>query len=219
MYKETTLPAPGYHSEPVPNLFYQQEDETATLAVILPGFGYHADLPLLFYPGRIALNNGMDLLRLETAYSRRPEFSRLNDRGQLAWLDADTDAVLNAALARRAYRQLIVIGKSLGTMAMGHLLERHAKLPTSRWVWLTPVLTDLRLVEQVQQQRPLSLFVIGDADQYYNDGLLQILVEATQGRRITIAGGNHILEVPGSVHQTIQALDEVMTGVEDFITN
>jgi hypothetical protein len=43
-----------------------------------------------------------------------------------------------------------------------------------------------------------------------------MLIDATQGQRITIAGGNHILEVPGSIHQTIQALDEVITGVEAF---
>ncbi len=217
MYKETTLHAPGHHNEPVPNLLYRQEDETDTLAVILPGFGYHADLPLLFYPGRIVMNHGMDLLRLETAYSRRPEFSRLPDRDQLAWLDADTDAILDAALAQRSYHQLILIGKSLGTMAMGHLLERYPNLPASRWVWLTPVLTDLRLVEQVQQQRPASLFAIGNADRYYNEGLLQILVDTTQGKPIVVEGGNHILEVPGGIHQSIQALDEVMTAVETFI--
>ncbi len=217
MYKETTLHALGYQKEPVPNLFYRQEDEPGSLAVILPGFGYNADLPLLFYPGRIVMNHGMDLLRLETVYSRRPEFSRLLDRGQLAWMDADVDAILDSALAQRDYRQLILIGKSLGTMAMGHLLERYPNLPASRWVWLTPVLTDLRLVEQVQQQRPVSLFVIGSADHYYNEGLLQILVDTTQGKPIVVEGGNHILEVPGSIHQSIQALDEVMTAVETFI--
>jgi hypothetical protein len=219
MYRESQLLITGYKDVPVPNRFYRQESETHSLAIILPGFGYNVDLPLLYYPGRIALSKTMDLLCLETEYNLHPTFSKLTDAEQLACLDADADAAFDAAVSQRAYQKIIFIGKSLGTMEMGHLLERYHTLPNSRWVWLTPVLTDPRLVEQIQKHHPISLFAMGTNDHYYDDSVLRALIKATQGKLITIQEANHSLEIPGNIRQSIQALNQVMTEIEAFMAN
>ncbi len=217
MFNETTLNIKGYRGEPVQNRFYQQEEKTGALAVILPGFGYHNDLPVLFYPWKIALNLGMDVLRLDTAYSQRADYGRSSLAERSAWLNADADAALGAALASRAYQRIILIGKSLGTRAMGHMLERGSSLPASDWIWLTPVLSDSALVTQVQRRHPRSLFAIGTADDFYDQGILNKLVDATSGKLVVIPGADHSLEVPGKIRESIEALEQVMTEIEEFI--
>jgi hypothetical protein len=217
MYKESVLSISGFQNGPVPNHFFRQDGEADTLAVILPGYGYNADMPLLYYAGLIAIDQGMDLMQVETAYNRRPEFSRLSDPDRTAWLDADADAAFDAALAQRAYKRLVLIGKSLGTMAMGHLLGRYPSLSASRWVWLTPVLNDPRLVDQIQRHRPTSFFAIGTKDRYYDEDALFKLVKATQGKLTVIPGADHGLEIPGNIPASVQALEQVMVELETFL--
>ncbi len=217
MYEEKVLNISGYRGEAVPHKFLQQEVETGALAVILPGVGYHADLPLLYYPGKVALNLGMDILRLETAYSQRPAFSQGSPVERTAWLDADTDAAVDAALAFRAYHQVTFIGKSLGTRAMGHILERERIPVFSNWIWLTPILNDTRLVAQVQKHHPRSLFTIGTADRFYDQEVLNGLVESTSGKSLVIEGADHSLEITGNIRQSIQALAQVIAAIEEFL--
>lgn len=214
---ETQLSIQGYHGEAVPHVFYQQEAETDALAVLFPGYGYHADLPVLYYPGKIVRSRGMDLLRMDTAYSRRAAFRQLTPDKQEAWYDEDASAALDAALEQRPYRRLVLIGKSLGTLAMAGLLSRHSHLPASTWIWLTPVLRDQRLVERIERYKPRSLFAIGSADQYYDEAVLNRLVDATQGELVIIPGADHSLEVGGDALQSMQALAQVITGIEAFI--
>jgi hypothetical protein len=217
MHNEITLNIAGYHGETVPHKFLQQEVAPGALAVILPGVGYHADLPLLYYPGKIALALGMDVLRLETAYSLRPSFSHALPAEKTVWLDADTDAAVDEALCFRAYHQVTFIGKSLGTRAMGHILERDRNIAATKWIWLTPILNDTRLVTRVQEQHPRSLFVIGTADHFYDQGVLQELVASSSGKSLVIQGADHSLEISGNIYQSIQALQQVMTAIEEFL--
>src|SRR5512138_1432044 len=118
---ERMLSIQGYHGEAVPHVFYQQEGEIDALALLFPGYGYHADLPVLYYPGLIARAHGMDLLRLDTAYSRRAAFRQATEDKQEVWSDEDANAALDAALEQRPYKKLVLIGKSLGTLAMAGL--------------------------------------------------------------------------------------------------
>jgi hypothetical protein len=212
-----SLSISGFRGEPVPNRFFQQQS-SAALAVVFPGLGYHADLPVLYYPRLIALEHGADVLCLDTAYNRSAEYSRLSDSGQLEWIDADAGAALTVALAQRPYQRLLLIGKSLGSMAMGGLLDRLLDLPRSAWLWLTPVLSDERLVAQVARYQPLSLFVIGSADHYYDPAVLQQVTEATRSQPVVIDGADHSLEVKGQAQQSLQALQQVMAAVGSFIS-
>jgi hypothetical protein len=41
---------------------------------------------------------------------------------QAKWISGDVFAICNAALSYRSYPKITLVGKSLGTIAMGHLL-------------------------------------------------------------------------------------------------
>ena len=74
MATATTLTIHGYRDEPVPNRFLRPEGAIDHLAVLLPGFGYTLDMPLFYYAENLLLERGWDVLRVEYAYNKRPEF-------------------------------------------------------------------------------------------------------------------------------------------------
>ena len=113
-----SLDAIGYKNQQVPNTFITQSDSTKHLGIILPGYRHSADMPDLHYAGRILLEGGADLLRVEYAYNRT-DFMKQTNSEQGKWISSDVFAICNAALAHRSYGQITLVGKSLGTLAMG----------------------------------------------------------------------------------------------------
>ena len=111
---------------------------------------------------------------------------------------------------------MTLIGKSLGTVAMGHLLAARRPGPT-QLVWLTPLLHDPQLVTRIEHARQRTLFVIGTADAYYDPDLLARLQEATGGDCLAVEGADHGLEIPGDVAGSVRALEAVMLRLQDFI--
>jgi predicted alpha/beta-hydrolase family hydrolase len=166
--------------------------------MLLPGFGYTLDMPLFYYAENLLLERGWDVLRVEYAYSERPEFGVLPRPEQRRWLLADAEAAYRAARADRAYSQIALVGKSLGTAAMGHLLTLpEARTEGARTVWLTPMLSESRLREQIAQFADSSLFVIGTADPHYDPAILAELTAATNGEAVGIDDADHGMDIPG----------------------
>lgn len=220
MSNGTQLDIKGYRDRIVPHQLYQQPGkQPQKLAILLPGFGYINDMPLLHYAREAAVEAGLDVLRIDYAYNHDPEWAQMPDAAQTEWLYADVDAVLKAARAHNAYTQIILIGKSLGTMAMAHLLEQSAQLPDSRWVWLTPVLTDPTLRRNIVRFHPRSLVMIGTADRYFDPAVLSELAQSGPVRTEIIENANHSLEIPGDIPGSIEALGRVVKAVQQFINN
>ena len=215
MHTKVTLPIQGYQHESVPNTFYRQS-ETPRLAVLFPGYRYSCDMPVLYYPGQLMLSHGADVLQVDYFYDRPPDFAKRGDDEALRRLYADAEAALEAGLRQRRYEQVIVIGKSLGTMAMAHLLTRHSTLPDSYWVWLTPAL-DPADVTRSLSVRPRSLFIVGTADPLYDPNLIGELERAAGARCVVIDNANHGLLIQGNIRLSIQALERVVDDMEEFL--
>ena len=74
----TSLTINGYHGESVPNHLHRQETETDHLALVLPGFGYSCDMPLLYFTVNHLLEGGADVLQVEYQYNERPDYRSLS---------------------------------------------------------------------------------------------------------------------------------------------
>jgi len=216
MYTIETLDIRGYHDMVVPNTFFRQDQPTSHLAIIYPGIGYTAQMPVLYYPSRVLLARGADVLRAEYAYNR-PEFRILSKVEQDQWFHADVMAAYHVALAQRNYRQLTLVGKSLGTLALGHLLSASAHLSPIRCLWLTPLLRNDQLREQIRRTQHRALFVIGTADPHYDPAYLADVQSATKGRSVTIEGADHSLEIGDDIIQSLHAQARIIEAVEQFL--
>src|SRR5215216_647328 len=140
MYSSTTLDIRGHHGQAVPNTFFAQDSQTHQLAVVFPGLGYTAYMPVLYFPQRLLLERGADVLLLEYDYRGRVDFWMPRDPERDRWFFEDVAAGCGAGLGQRPYSGVTLVGKSLGTLAMGYLMMEEARLSRARCVWLTPLL-------------------------------------------------------------------------------
>lgn len=204
-------------ADALPHVFLQAEGGSDALALLFPGYGYRASMPLLHYAERALLWRGADVLRLELAYDTDPAFGQAEPAARRARIRADAERAAHAALARADYRRIVLVGKSMGTLALadlvGGILSGHAPA----CAWLTPLLNDERLREAALEQRPPSLFAIGTADPLHDARTLGDLVAATRGRAVVVEGADHSLDVPGDMAATLHALHEVMDAFEGLL--
>ena len=205
----------GYRQEPVPHRFLRQQEGTNHLALVLAGGGNNCQHPTLYYPTREVLVRGADALLID--YCLRPAFLTLSEDEIMACATADTLAAAQAMWEERAYTQVTLIGKSLGTMAMVHLLPTIPAGLHVQAIWLTPLLTIPELGKQIRDRRPRSLFVIGTEDPWYEAGELAELVHVTQGESLVIPGAGHLLEVPEGTIASLQVMQQLVGVVGTFL--
>lgn len=216
MYTQESLSIQGYENRPVPNRFLRRSAVSDHLAVLLPGFAYGIDLPVLFYPGRLMLERGADLLKVEYAYHADSAFDSASAAARAARLSGDVTAALSAGLRQRDYRRVTLIGKSLGTLAMAALLASDGRLRGADCIWLTPLVKDDRLRAVVAAHRPRSLFVAGSADHHYDRALLDEVTASAGGGSLVIEGADHSLEIAGDVLSSIEAMARIVRAITDF---
>ena len=212
----SSLDVAGYRSQPVPNTFILQPKPSRHLGIILPGYRFPPEMAPLHYAGRILLEQGADLLRVEYAYYRT-NFMEQPEPEQDRWISSDVFAACNAALTHRAYEKITLVGKSIGTIALGHLLS-DPRFHGATCIWLTPLLTAEWLRSRIEQVHPRSLFVAGTADKYYIPEVLRHLKAATNGNALVIEGANHALEIPNSIEDSIMALKQIVQTLQQFLT-
>lgn len=113
----------------------------------------------------------------------------------------------NAAEAGTPATRLI-IGKSLGSLALPLALERD--LPG---VWLTPLLFEPAVAAATQNLGAGHLLVGGTADESSWD---RDVAQHSGAQLLEIPGGGHTLEVPGDLDRTLGALERVVDAINAF---
>ena len=212
----SSLAAVGYKNQQVPNTFVIQPTSTDHLGIILPGYRHSVDMADLHYAGRILLEGGTDLLQIEYAYNRT-DFMQQSNSEQDKWISSDVSAICDAALAYRSYDQITLVGKSLGTLAMGHLLDDN-RFQNATCVWETPLLTVEWLCSRIEQAHPRSLFIFGTADKFYKPDILEHLVAVTHGRSVIIEGAHHGLEISGDISKSLKGLNQIVQALQEFLS-
>ena len=217
MAAASVLDMRGHGGEVVPNQLLRPDNAVDRLAVLLPGFGYSLDMPLLYYAENLLLGRGRDVLRVEYAYNRLSE-ADVSPRSKLVErLYADSMAAWRAGLGQREYQRVALVGKSLGTLAMGRLLSAVDPPAQTSAVWVTTVLSVERLREQVAAFGGPPLFVIGTADEEYDREALDALVAATNGEAVVVEGAGHGMDMPGDPIASIRAVERFVAALGQFI--
>jgi hypothetical protein len=211
----SSLDVVGYKDQRVPNTFIAQPHPASHLGIILPGYRHSVDMADLHYAGRILLEQGADLLRVEYVYYQT-DFVRQPESIQDPWISSDVFAACNAGLSYRAYTKITLVGKSLGTIAMGHLLA-DSRFQRANCIWSTPLLTIEWLCSRIEQIHPRSLFIIGTADKFYKPDMLQHLANVTNGHALVIESANHGLEIPDSISKSLMALTQIVQALQEFL--
>ncbi|MHA1934757.1 MAG: alpha/beta family hydrolase [Candidatus Thorarchaeota archaeon] len=216
MFSSQSLNIIGYGNALVPNSLYTHEKDSHELAIIFPGYGYSSDMPLLYYSILSLLDKGVNVLSVDYNYSKNERYKTLSREEREKWLYSDVDAVLNTVKIEKNHDIIALIGKSLGTMAIGHLLDRDPTLSSCKVVWLTPLLKHPKLPNQIVTNGPASLIVIGTADQHYDAEVLSSIQASIQCDIIVIKDANHSMEISGNTWDSIKALNKIVAGFQEF---
>ncbi len=172
------------------------EGDPQRVASLLPGRGYTPNGPLLHYTRRCLLDQGWTVRELWWS------------RGQAMETDAAYDEASDFVADAGSPLLHLVVGKSLGTMAAQAAVD--ASLPA---VWLTPLLKEPVVRAALDATLEPTLLVGGSADDTWD----RAVADATRCQVHEIGGGDHSLEIPGSVRDSLRALDSVIRRVDDFI--
>ncbi len=218
MVSSDQLKIKGYGNRPLNNRFFRQSNETQKVALVFPGQAYNSTMPLLHYSVQAILVSGINVLTVDYDYSNNTEFMNASVRTRSDWLIEDVEAALKFITAEESQDVVCLTGKSLGTLALGHLLETHKVLRDSKTIWLTPLIKNPELMEQMLAYMKDAVLVIGTNDPHYDRDIVDRLNASTQLSGIIIDGANHSLEIEGDITQSLRVLMQIVSIVQQFLT-
>ncbi len=175
-------------------------------AVVVPGFGYGSQAPLLMYAGEAADARGARLQHI--SWVDLDKLANQSDpmaRGQ--WVVDQVAPVLDQ-VAVWSVPVPLLIGKSLGTHAASLAAERG--LPG---VWLTPLLHSSWVSSALRRATAPCLLVGGSADPSWDAALARELSPHV----LEVDGADHGMFVPGRLARSAEVLGRVATALEDFL--
>ena len=213
----TSLAIAGHLELPVPNRFFRQESGAGHLAILLPGYGLSNDTPLHYFTTSHLLDRGADVLLVDYDYSHRADYRASDAATRRRWLLDDTTAICRGALGQRPYRRITLVGKSLGTRAMAHLLSTEERLRGADAIWFTPIWTEAPVAAVLLAARRRALVIIGTADPLYDPAIARKVRQALDGELLVIADAEHGLEIAGDVIRSVHALEEAISAVARFV--
>lgn len=187
--------------------------EQKKLAVIFPGIGYHKDKPLLYYAGRLAKSAGYDMQHIE--FHDMPQ----KIRGNAAMMQTAAALAIGQAAEQlrdtdwSAYSEILLIGKSIGTIAAArYAAESHI---STKQIWYTPL--NATFSDAAFPPKSCIAF-LGKDDPWSDISKIRADAEKQQIPLYLYPECNHSLESP-DVLQNIRNLSEIMQITSDFIQN
>lgn len=163
-------------------------------AVLLPGGGYPVTAPLLWYAAAALSFRGWTVQLV----SWPQDISR---NGVVPVVTEILDALDGAS-------QVLMVGKSLGSLAMPLAVERG--LPG---VWLTPLLREPWIADTARRLGHDHLLVGGTADPVWD----RTVAEAGEARVLEIPDADHALQIDGDLDGTMAAVTSMAHTVDEFV--
>ena len=211
--KQDKIDIEGRNGLSFPNSLIRQDDRNARLAVFFPGLTYRNLMPVLYYPRQLLLERGYDVLSINYAYDRIPEFTGLSEEDKIAWIGTDARAAMAAVFGLGRYEHFTLVGKSLGTAAMAAVAPHEPMLASADLIWLTPGFKTHGVLGNMARCSQRSLIVLGTEDPHYEEAYVAA-ARARGAEVVLLPGLDHGLEKPGNVAESVAA----MHGIVERIT-
>jgi pimeloyl-ACP methyl ester carboxylesterase len=174
------------------------------VGLLLPGVGYAPDRPLLHFARGVLVSLGWTAQEVWWPQVVPPERAAQRD-----WVDAQ----LLAALAAESARNVIVVGKSLGTFGARVAAER--KLPA---IWLTPALNREENVADLRRASAPTLLVGSTGDRSWVPQTARALErDCPLIAYLEFENVDHALETKVDPVNSVEVLKRVVLAMERFV--
>jgi hypothetical protein len=185
---------------------------THHVALTFPGRRYGAELPVLRYPAQALRQAGADVVMIDCPAA----LVSLDAPSATQWDDAMRTITQSVTERIAGASQVTLLAKSLGTRVLGRLPEDLLPANTDA-LWLTPIFADPDVAEAASRKPWRSLYVYGTADAACADNAVNKVAAKTGGAVLSIARGDHSLEVEGDVRANVDALVRLTDAVVKFV--
>ncbi|MGA9467789.1 MAG: alpha/beta family hydrolase [Exiguobacterium marinum] len=202
----------GTNGIPVSYSCMKPDSLSDTLVMLLPGYGYTNDSPMFRYTTALCLENGLNVLEIN--YNYRDE--RYDSVDVSVAIIDDVRLVIDQVLQSHSVNEYIIIGKSLGTMAMASELTRNV-FHDAKLVWLTPLLKQDDIYEAILSHKGKQLVLMGTTDQHYVDERMKHLEQLALTELEIVEQMNHSLEYTGETYRSLRLLETLLKRVERFM--
>ena len=162
-------------------------------ATVLPGGYYGHQLPLLLFSGLLLEQHGLDVNRVEWSDPAGGRQPALTEAAQ---------AISAVATTRRH----VVVGKSLGTLALP--LAVQADLPG---IWLTPLCNEPEVASAIRSATAPTLLVGGTGDRSWEGDVAR----SGSAQVLELDGADHALALPDAV-ASVEYLHQVVVAMAAF---
>ncbi len=214
-YTISCLEVYAHQEIPLSNKFIKHKTPSDRLALIFPGLRYTCDMPLLYYSTELLLERGCDVLQLWID-SEAPEFERISQAELTQQLLEYSEALLIAGKNGGTYNDLLLVGKSLGTLTMTLMLTNDQAFLNETTIWFTP-LVNLPPVSQVMLSLSGPAFIAGgDADPTFEQEAVSQITSMPNTTVTVLKDANHSLEIPGDPIRSLQILSRVLIDLTGF---
>jgi predicted alpha/beta-hydrolase family hydrolase len=112
---------------------------------------------------------------------------------------------------------MVLVGKSLGTLALSYLLGKGELPSTCKLVWLTPLIEQKELRKNLAAFKGRSLAVIGTADHHYDPQALAEVKALKQVDVFEIEGADHGLQLAGDTISSLILMEKILSRMKKFI--
>ncbi len=208
----------GWQDQPFALKWRIPQDAGAVAALILPGLRYTPDKPLLYYTAQALAQRGVAVAAAWLDYSQ-PAFQEAEPQTRLQWLLADAEAALQAVRRRPGVKQVLLVGKSIGTLTMGALWGVGGLADMAASIWFTPLLAFPAVQKAARHADRPALFVASAADPAHNAEGWQAVEANPNAQSLLLPRGDHSLENPADLADTLTLHAQVLTAAMRFLDN
>lgn len=202
-----TVKVESHFGATIHNLFLTHETASDKLMVMLPGRGYTCEHPLMYYLRRAAMTQGYDVLSVQYGF----QVANTELTGENAvYLRDDVQKAVDGTLPG-GYRQVCVVGKSMGT-PLATELARSLTNDVISLIQLTPIGGAVQELENIR-----TLAIIGTADPLYNAEEVATFKDHSTITWKVLDGLNHSLENPDDWRVSLAMLLDITATCEAFI--
>ena len=180
------------------------------LALLFPGMGYHKDKPLLYYAAKLASQYGYESMAV--SFHDMPRKLRGNAEMMRTAMELAVQQSMEqlGAVDLAQYSEVVLIGKSIGTIAAGAFAQSCGR--AVRQIWYTPLTGSFTFAPEPGT----CIAFLGEADPWSDVAALQQKAAEYHVPLYLYPACNHSLE-SGDVMQNLGVLQDVMQKTAQFL--